>query len=107
MAKQLELDMKTITEEGPLGPMYDPPHPGEIIKELLLPELRLSEEQAADLAMIPRATFSAMTAGTQRITAELADALSTWLGTGTELWLALQEQYDAWQEKQALTKKTR
>jgi addiction module HigA family antidote len=80
--------------------MYDPPHPGVIIKEDILPELGLTLTEAAEQLGVSRVALSRVANGRAAISAELAIRLSKWLGGKAETWLLAQVQYDLWQAEQ-------
>ena len=92
--------MKTITEIADIGPMHDSAHPGEILAELVLPEKGLSAEQAAKEAGIPTQAFFGILDGTVHINQDFAELIGKWLGTGSSLWLELQEHFNEWHAKQ-------
>lgn len=79
--------------------MYNPPHPGEVLKELYLPE-RMGVSEAAKKLGVSRQTLSAIINGRAGISAEMAMRLSKALGTSPDLWLGMQMKYDLWQAKQ-------
>lgn len=79
--------------------MYNPPHPGEVLKELYLPEA-MSVSEAAKKLGVSRQTLSAIINGRAGISAEMAMRLSKALGTSPDLWLGMQMKYDLWQAKQ-------
>jgi len=76
--------------------MHNPPHPGEILKEDVLPELGLTVTQAAEQLGVARVTLSRMINGHAAISADMAIRLSQWLGGSAESWLRAQLQYDLW-----------
>lgn len=77
--------------------MYDPPHPGEVIKELCLQPLGLTVTDAARGLGISRKTLSALLNGRFGISPEMAIRLSKAFGGSAESWLIQQAQYDLWQ----------
>ncbi len=77
--------------------MHNPPHPGEILKELCLEPLDLSVTRAAEALGISRKTLSAILNGRAGISPEMAVRLSLAFGTSAESWLNQQSQYDLWQ----------
>lgn len=77
--------------------MYDPPHPGEVIKELCLQPLGLTVTVAAKGLGISRKTLSALLNGRFGISPEMAIRLSKAFGGSAESWLIQQAQYDLWQ----------
>ena len=76
--------------------MHNPPHPGEILKELCLQPLGLSVTRAAEALGISRKTLSAILNGRAGISPEMAVRLSLAFGTSSESWLNQQSQYDLW-----------
>jgi antitoxin HigA-1 len=80
--------------------MYDPPHPGEVIKELCLQPLGLTVTDAAKGLGISRKTLSALLNGRFGISPEMAIRLSKAFGGSAESWLVQQVQYDLWQVMQ-------
>lgn len=80
--------------------MYNPPHPGEVIKELCLQPLGLTVTDAAKGLGISRKTLSALLNGRFGISPEMAIRLSKAFGGSAESWLIQQAQYDLWQVMQ-------
>lgn len=80
--------------------MYNPPHPGEIIKELCLEPLGLTVTRAAEALGISRKTLSAILNGRAGISPEMAIRLSMAFDTSAESWLNQQTQYDLWLARQ-------
>jgi addiction module HigA family antidote len=76
--------------------MFNPPHPGETLKEDVLPALGLTVTEAAEQLGVARVTLSRMINGHAAISAEMAIRLAQWLGGSAEIWLRLQLQYDLW-----------
>jgi len=83
--------------------MHNPPHPGEILKEDILPALGLSVTQAADQLGVARPSLSKVLNGRAAITPEMALRLEKWLGIenggNAHLWLTQQAAYDLWQAR--------
>lgn len=75
-------------------PMKNPPHPGEIIRDLYLEPLGLTVTKAAAGLGVTRKTFSLLVNGHAGISPEMAARLSKALGRTPEAWLQLQMQYD-------------
>jgi addiction module HigA family antidote len=80
--------------------MHNPPHPGEVIRELCLEPLDLSVTDAAAALGVSRKTLSAILNGRAGISPEMAIRLSKAFDTTPESWLNQQMQYDLWQAKQ-------
>jgi addiction module HigA family antidote len=79
-----------------MSKMHNPPHPGETLKEDVLPALGLTVTQAAEQLGVARVTLSRMINGRAAISADMAIRLAQWLGGSAEIWLRLQLQYDLW-----------
>jgi antitoxin HigA-1 len=84
--------MKTTTK-SPLK-MHNPPHPGEVLRELCLDPLGLTVTQAAGALGVSRKTLSSILNGHAGISAEMAIRLSIAFNTTAESWLLQQLQYD-------------
>jgi len=79
--------------------MYDPPHPGEVIRELCLEPLGLSVTVAAKAMCVTRKALSQLLNGRSGISPEMALRLSLAFGTTAESWLSQQMQYDLWKAR--------
>lgn len=84
--------------------MHNPPHPGEILKELCLEPLGVSVTRAAEALGVSRKTLSSILNGRAGISPEMAIRLSKALGTSPESWLNQQMQYDLWVTEQSVGK---
>jgi addiction module HigA family antidote len=84
--------------------MHNPPHPGEVLKELCLDPLDLTITAAAAGLGVTRKTLSAVLNGRAGVSPDLAIRLSKAFGRSPESWLALQMQYDLWQAGQRAKK---
>ena len=84
--------MKTTT--SPALQMHNPPHPGEILRELCLQPLRLSVTEAAQALGVSRKTLSSILNGRSGISPEMAIRLSIAFNTTAESWLRQQLQHD-------------
>ncbi len=80
--------------------MHNPPHPGEIIKELCLNPLDLTVTSAAKALGVSRKTLSQILNGRAGISPEMAVRLSIAFNTSAESWINQQGQYDLWQAEQ-------
>jgi addiction module HigA family antidote len=80
--------------------MHNPPHPGEIIKELCLEPLGISVTAAAEGLGISRKTLSSIINGRAGISPEMAIRLSIAFDTSAESWLNQQSQFDLWKAEQ-------
>ena len=76
--------------------MHNPPHPGEVLKELCLKPLNLTIAEAARALGVSRKTLSTVINGHAGISPEMAIRLSMAFNTSAESWLNQQLQYDLW-----------
>ena len=74
--------------------MHNPPHPGEVLRELCLKPLGLTE--AARALGVSRKTLSSILNGHAGVSAEMAVRLAIAFNTTAESWLNQQVQYDLW-----------
>jgi len=80
--------------------MHNPPHPGEVIRELCLEPLGLSVTKAAKALGVSRTTLSSLLNGETGISPQMAVRLSIAFDTTAESWMNQQVQYDLWQARQ-------
>ena len=80
--------------------MHNPPHPGEIIRELCLEPLGISITDAAASLGVSRKTLSSILNGRAGVSPEMAIRLSIAFDTSAESWLNQQSQFDLWQAEQ-------
>ncbi len=92
-----------------MSKMHNPPHPGETLREDILPALGLSVTDAADQLGVARPTLSKVLNGKAAISPEMALRLEQWLGVENggraDLWLAEQASYDLWQARSKFSAK--
>jgi antitoxin HigA-1 len=79
--------------------MFDPAHPGEVLREWF-PEGMTVTEAAAQLG-VSRVTLSKILNGKAGVTADMALRLAAWLGTTPEVWIDMQSAWELWQAEQA------
>jgi len=79
-----------------------PTHPGEILREDVLPSLGLSVSEAARQLRVSRQTLHRILAGTSAVTPEMAVRLGKFCGNGPGLWLRMQEAFDLWHAERRL-----
>ena len=87
-----------------MSTMHNPPHPGETLRDDILPALGLSVTEAADQLGVARPTLSKVLNGRAAISPEMALRLEKWLGVENggraDVWLAEQTAYDLWQARE-------
>jgi antitoxin HigA-1 len=85
--------------------MYNPPHPGETLRDDVLPALGLSVTGAAARLGATRAALSRVLNGRAGISPEMALRLERWFGVANggraAVWLGMQATYDLWQAQRA------
>lgn len=81
--------------------LLGPPHPGEILREDLLPRLKMSRKALAGQLGVSYTTVSRLLREGRRITPKLAMGLARLSGTNALYWLMLQAHHDAWRVEKA------
>ena len=74
--------------------MHNPPHPGEILRELCFEPRGLTVTEAARALGVTRKTLSSILNARSGISPEMAVRLSIAFSTTAESWLAQQIQFD-------------
>jgi addiction module HigA family antidote len=87
-----------IDSETGLG--FRPPHPGEVLKQDILPELDMTVGQLAAHLGVTRATVSDLLNERKDVSHTMAIRLGKAFQNGTRFWLALQMQHDLWRLEQ-------
>ena len=86
--------------KGP--PAWRPSHPGKLLREDVLPALRLTVKAAAEKLGVSRQTLHAILAERSSVTPEMAVRLGKLCGDGPDIWLRMQIAHDLWQAKRDL-----
>lgn len=73
-----------------------PPHPGEILKEMFITERKLTITKVAKGLKITRSNLSSVINGHLKISPELAVKLSEAFGNSAQFWVNLQNNYELW-----------
>ena len=73
--------------------MHNPPHPGEVLRELCFKPLGVTVTQTAVALDVSRKTLPAILNGRTGISPEMAIRLSLAFGTSPESWLNQQLRY--------------
>ena len=79
-----------------------PTHPGEILREDVLPALSITKTRFAELLHVSRQTLYDLLGEKQPVTPQMALRLGRLLGNGPEIWLRLQGSYDLATQAEAL-----
>jgi addiction module HigA family antidote len=85
--------------------IHNPPHPGETLRDDVLPALGMTVTDAATQLGVTRAALSRVLNGRAAISPEMALRLEAWLGVENggraDLWVSQQAGYDLWQARKA------
>lgn len=85
--------------------MFNPPHPAAILREDVLPALKLTVTEAARQLGVSRVALSRVLNERAGISVDLARLIEAWLGPenggSAETWLRKQIDYDLWQSKKS------
>jgi antitoxin HigA-1 len=85
-------------------PRRAPSHPGELLKEVVLPELKMSVTEAAKRLMVSRQQLHSILAQKASISPEMALRLGKFCGNGPNIWISMQQAYDLWQASKKVGK---
>jgi addiction module HigA family antidote len=102
MAKQSKSTSSKTTERTARRLGRRPTHPGEILRDFVLPELKMSVSEAARQLGVTRQTLHAVLGGRSAVTAEMALRLGRFCGNGPGLWMRMQQAFDLWQAETRL-----
>lgn len=81
--------------------MFNPAHPGEVLKEAYLDPLGMSVTEFARRVGISRKTASELVNKRSSVSVEMAHRLAQATGTTAEFWLTMQVQHALWEAKKA------
>lgn len=79
-----------------------PTHPGELLREVVLPSLNRSKVEIARLLDISRESLYRILDEKQPVTPPMALKLGKLCGNGPHLWLQMQANYDLWQAEREI-----
>ena len=79
-----------------------PVHPGELLREYVLPALGMTVSDAARELRISRQTLHRILSGTMAVSPEMAVRLGKFCGNGPGLWLRMQAAYDLWHSERRM-----
>ncbi len=82
------------------GIMFDPPHPGEVIRAEYLEPMKLSVTEAALKLGVTRKALSELVNGKSGISTKMAIKLGKAFNTSVQMWLNMQQEYDLFHELQ-------
>jgi len=76
-----------------------PVHPGAVLREDILKEMKLSITKTAENLQVSRKQLSEVVNEVAAISAEMAVRLEDAFGVSAEFWLDMQKAYDIWKIK--------
>ncbi len=74
-----------------------PAHPGAVLRDTVLPALRLSVKDAAEKLGVSRQALHNVLAERSAVTPEMALRIGKLCGNGGGVWLRMQQARDLWQ----------
>ncbi len=81
--------------------MFNPPHPGELIKETM-ETLNLSARGLAKALDVAPSTVQRLITGKSDISPEMAIRLSIVIGSSERVWMGMQDAYNLWHARQSI-----
>src|SRR5260370_11962864 len=94
--------LRTITEEegGSQMPMFNPPHPGEVIRTEIIEAHNLTVTAAAKVLGVSRQALSSLLNGQADLTGDMALRIEKAFGPNMETLMGMQSAYDIFQTRQ-------
>jgi addiction module HigA family antidote len=83
-------------------PSWRPSHPGELLRNEILPALHLTVKDAAANLGVSRQTLHAILSEKSAVTPEMAVRLGKLCGDGPGIWLRMQQAHELWQAERDL-----
>jgi addiction module HigA family antidote len=74
-----------------------PTHPGEVLREDVLPALNMSQTELAKRLRVSRVSVSELLLEKRALSADMAVRISKLTNTSPESWLRMQEALDLWE----------
>lgn len=78
----------------------NPTHPGEVLREDVLPALRMSQTELARRLGVSRLSVSELLLGKRALSADMAVRIARLTNTTAESWLHMQAAVDLWRLEQ-------
>lgn len=88
-------------------PQMEPAHPGEILREDVLPSLGLTVTEAARQLGVSRQMLHSILRERSAVSPEMAVRLGRFCGNGAAFWLRLQVAHDLWHAERKLRDEVR
>ena len=74
----------------------EPAHPGELLREVVIPATGRTKTDIARLLKLSRQTLYDILGARQPVTPQIAVRLGKLFGDGAGVWLRMQNEYDIW-----------
>jgi addiction module HigA family antidote len=84
------------------NPNRCPTHPGELLREDVLPEVKKSKAEISRLLGISRQHLYDILAERKPVSPEVAVRLGKLFGNGASIWIRMQGAYDEWQASRSV-----
>ena len=94
LVKVARRKLRYLNEDVTMAKKLKPMHPGEVLREEFLVPLKMSAGALARACGLPRTRIERIASEQTGITADTALRLAKALGTTSQLWLNLQNDYD-------------
>ena len=92
-----QFSIKLPEDEMRRNPDLCPTHPGELLREDVIPATRKTKAEIARLLGISRQHLHGILAERKPVSAEVSVRLGKLFGNGAGLWIKMQAAYDVWQ----------
>lgn len=86
------------------NPKRRPTHPGAVLREDVLPALKMTQTEFAELLDVSRLSVSELLHEKRALSPEMAVRIGKLLNTSPESWLRMQESVDLWTVQQETSK---
>lgn len=73
-----------------------PTHPGELLREEIMPACHLTQDRLASLLRVSRRTINEIVTEKRGVSPDMAHRLARLFDTTAEFWLGLQQDVDLW-----------
>jgi addiction module HigA family antidote len=83
-------------------PNRPPTHPGALLRDVVLPAIKLPVSEVAKRLLVTRQQLHRVLSEKAGVSPEMALRLGKFCGNGPDLWLRMQEAYDLWQARKKL-----
>lgn len=86
------------------NPNRRPTHPGAVLRDDILPALKMTQTELAALIGVSRLSVSELVHEKRAMSPEMAVRIATLFGTSPESWLRMQEAVNLWEVRQDAVK---